>query len=158
MTTWLQGATKGSTKGLTKGTGFPEFGFEWLLPNSGHPNSPKCTRITKFGSLGHPNASEKPNSVLRGTRTHPNAPKFSDNCPKPLGSLAKRWNLSWGNHNIFGENLGKNPKSQTFAKCPWYKTHIENCSQGVPNPWKPPNSWPASNTLFRDNKHIAGGP
>jgi hypothetical protein len=35
-----------------------------------------------------------------------------------LVSLAKKWNLFWGNHNIFGENFGKNPKSQTFAKYP----------------------------------------
>jgi hypothetical protein len=33
-----------------------------------------------------------------------------------LVSLAKKWNLFWGNHNIFGENFGKNPKSRTFVK------------------------------------------
>jgi hypothetical protein len=48
----------------------------------------------------------------------PNAPKFSDNHPKPLRSLAKKWTLSWGKNNIFGENFGKNPKSRTFAKYP----------------------------------------
>jgi hypothetical protein len=41
--------------------------------------------------------------------------EFGDNRPKPLRSVAKKWNLSCGNHNIFGENFGKNPKSRSFA-------------------------------------------
>jgi hypothetical protein len=47
-----------------------------------------------------------------------------------LVSLAKKWNLFWGNHNIFGENFGKNPKSRTFAKYPseWPGTLHKNVS------------------------------
>jgi hypothetical protein len=41
-------------------------------------------------------------------------------------SLAKKWNLFWGNHNIFGENFGKNPKSQTFVKYPRRKIQSTN--------------------------------
>jgi hypothetical protein len=61
-----------------------------------HPNETEKNRITKFSYSGHPNnrifgySGEKPNSVLRVTQTHPNAPEFSDNRPKPFGSLAKK--------------------------------------------------------------------
>jgi hypothetical protein len=59
-----------------------------------HPNETKKNQIAKFGYSGDMNNQIFGYSVLRVIRTHPNAPKFSDNCPKPFGSLAKKWNLS----------------------------------------------------------------
>jgi hypothetical protein len=39
----------------------------------------RVTGITKFGNSGHPKKTEET--------------EFGDNLPKPLGSLAKKWNL-----------------------------------------------------------------
>jgi hypothetical protein len=39
----------------------------------------RVTRITEFGDSGHPNNTEET--------------EFGDNRPKPLVSLAKKWNL-----------------------------------------------------------------
>jgi hypothetical protein len=93
--------------------------------------NPKKPKITKFGYSGHPNNQifgylghlGDPNNQIQRTESpkepnHLNAPKFSDNCPKPLWSLAKN-GISLEGIIIFLEKiLAKTPNPELLQSIP----------------------------------------